>query len=53
MIELKAPDTKVKLVTPIIIRKMQKSRSKEVTGAISPYPTVAVVVTTKYTETTY
>ena len=47
MIELRAPDTKVKLVTPMIIKKTQNSHSNEVLGAISPYPTVAVVVTTK------
>lgn len=36
MIELKAPDTKVKLVTPIIIKNTQNSRSTEVNAAISP-----------------
>jgi hypothetical protein len=53
MIELKEPVTKEKLVTPTIIRNMQKILSKVFVGLISPYPTVAVVVTTKYKEVIY
>ena len=47
MSEERAPEMKVKAVTPASITVMQKIRSSVVLADKSPYPTVDVVVTIK------
>ena len=47
MSELKDPVANEKEVTPRSIMKIQNNFSQVVFAVISPYPTVAIVVTTK------
>ena len=51
--ELSAPERKVNVHVPTIIINTQNILSIVVRGLISPYPTVATVVTIKYTLKMY
>ena len=51
--EVKEPETKEKIKTPVIMNTMQKTYSANVLADISPYPTVVIVVTIKYTACMY
>lgn len=48
-IEVKEPETSEKMKTPVIIKTIQKTYSGNVPADMSPYPTVVMVVTIKYT----
>lgn len=42
-----------KYITPISIRKIQKTFSAKFIAKMSPYPTVRMVITVKYQEVMY
>jgi len=47
MIEAREPLAKEKAITPISIRKLQKTLSRLFVPEMSPYPTVVIVETTQ------